>query len=96
MVSKLTKRQPKTLKDLIESATLRPVTAPPSSGLVTRSRVVRVTAPTAPKSKFELEQNAFEQWLVHKLQMDEEKRKAEHDQESKKVKEQKEKGTILN
>jgi len=77
--------------DLIESATPRPTTAPPSSGLVTRSRVVRVTTPTAPKSKFELEQNAFEQWLVNKLKMEEEKRRAEHEKENQKAKDQKEK-----
>ena len=71
------------------------MTAPPSSGLVTRSRVVRVTTPTAPKSKFELEQNAFEQWRVNKLKMEEEKRKAEQEQESQKAKDQKEKGTFL-
>ena len=54
-----------------------------------------MTTPTAPKSKFELEQNAFEQWLVNKLKMEEEKRKAEQEQESQKAKDQKQKGTFL-
>jgi len=77
--------------DLLETSP-RPVTAPsPQSGLVSRSRVVRVTTPTSPTSKFELEQNAFEQWLVNKLKADQEQRRIEAENDMQKTKEKNEK-----
>ena len=81
-----------TLTDLLETSP-RPVTAPaPASGLISRSRVVRVTTPTTPTSKFELEQNAFEQWLVNKLKADQEQRRIEAENDMRKLKEKNEKG----
>ena len=38
----------------------------PQKKLVTKSKIIRVTSPRA-DSKFEIEQDAFEQWLVTKL-----------------------------
>jgi len=77
--------------DLLETSP-RPVTAPaPASGLISRSRVVRVTTPTTPTSKFELEQNAFEQWLVNKLKADQEQRRIEAENDMRKLKEKNEK-----
>ena len=85
---------PNSAPDLLETSP-RPVTAPsPQSGLVSRSRVVRVTTPTSPTSKFELEQNAFEQWLVNKLKADQEQRRVEAENDMQKTKEKNEKGTL--
>ena len=56
--------------DLIGTdATLPPKLSPepsPQKKLVTKSKIIRVTSPRA-DSKFEIEQDAFEQWLVTKL-----------------------------
>merc|ERR1711892_22020 len=77
--------------DLLETSP-RPVTAPsPQSGLVSRPRVVRVSTPTSPTSKFELEQNAFEQWPVNKLKADQEQRRIEAENDMQKTKEKNEK-----
>ena len=58
------------VSDLIGTdATLPPKVSPetsPQKKLVTKSKIIRVTSPRA-DSKFEIEQDAFEQWLVTKL-----------------------------
>merc|ERR1719192_3045103 len=51
----------------------RPKTAP----LPVRSKIIRITSPTKTQNKFEVEQNAFETWLVEKLKSEDIKRKRE-------------------
>jgi len=58
---------------------------------VTKSKIIRVTSPRA-DSKFEIEQDAFEQWLVTKLKAEELKRQKQIDMENELKKEKKAKG----
>jgi len=78
--------------DLIGTdATLPPKLSPepsPQKKLVTKSKIIRVTSPRA-DSKFEIEQDAFEQWLVTKLKAEELKRQKQIDMENELKKEKK-------
>merc|ERR1712168_1478371 len=60
----------------------------PQKKLVTTSKIIRVTSPRT-DSKFEIEQDAFEQWLVTKLKAEELKRKKQIDIENEAKKEKK-------